>query len=182
MRRPREDHGGGRNQRAVRGSNAPPALRPSESGSSGVPPTRRRRASFIVRAQLPASVEHRNEPSGGHGPARLGDETLPISRTRKERAIFAEIAPSVRSHDRQRFAGIFRRFECKPRLAENRGVPGSSPGLAIRSPPPFPGSGAVSGCGADVPKSVPHRRRGTGAELVLRERLVTAHPAGGKYG
>ena len=26
------------------------------------------------------------------------------------------------------------------------------------------------------------RRRGTCAELVLRERLVTAHPAGGKYG
>jgi hypothetical protein len=26
------------------------------------------------------------------------------------------------------------------------------------------------------------RRRGTGAELVLRERLVTAHPAGGKCG
>jgi hypothetical protein len=26
------------------------------------------------------------------------------------------------------------------------------------------------------------RRSGTGAELVLREKLVTAHPAGGKYG
>jgi hypothetical protein len=26
------------------------------------------------------------------------------------------------------------------------------------------------------------RRRGTGAELVLREKVVTAHPAEGKYG
>jgi hypothetical protein len=63
---------------------------------------------------------------------RLGDEQRPISRIGEERPEFADF-PSIEEFARiGRFAGISRPFESRDRTTENRGVPGSSPGLAIQ--------------------------------------------------
>src|SRR5215218_3651372 len=65
---------------------------------------------------------------------RLGDERRPISRIGEERPEFADFSPIEHVAQCSDFAGISRSFESLHRTTENRGVPGSSPGLAIRNP------------------------------------------------
>jgi hypothetical protein len=72
----------------------------------------------------------------------------------------AAIATKLRESSPIRRRRTRARFRCKsPGFAwggqtpENRGVPGSSPGLAIRSPPSIPRSRTIRPGGADVPKA-----------------------------
>jgi hypothetical protein len=59
-----------------------------------------------------------------------GDERLPISRIDKERPEFAGLRHSKRVGGIGLLAGILAPVEGRDRTTENRGVPGSSPGLA----------------------------------------------------
>jgi hypothetical protein len=77
--------------------------------------------------------------------------------------ISAEIAPSIQAPEPAPVQGFRPRFETSAHLSENRGVPGSSPGLAIREPPMaqgFPGFQSVLGdpvYGYPIRYSVPNR-------------------------
>jgi hypothetical protein len=59
-----------------------------------------------------------------------GDERLPISRIDKEQPEFAGFRHSKRVRGIGLVTGILAPFEGRDRTTENRGVPGSSPGLA----------------------------------------------------
>jgi hypothetical protein len=68
-------------------------------------------------------------------PARsLGDEVALVSRIGEERPEFANFRLLEPTPRFDAFAGDPKPFEGPDRTTENRGVPGSSPGLAIRNP------------------------------------------------
>jgi hypothetical protein len=91
-------------------------------------------ANFLPR--VPA-----DDPSRSNGPRasavsreRPGDEATLVSRTDEERPEFATFRDPRMPSQVRIFTGVSASFERRDRTTENRGVPGSSPGLAILNP------------------------------------------------
>ncbi len=95
----------------------------------------RRVAATRASSGMRSSRMRRRRRRSRRGADRLGHETLSCPNQTHILALFARhihlAAPGAEPACLQAIPGV---FECRERLSENRGVPGSSPGLATFSP------------------------------------------------
>jgi hypothetical protein len=77
-------------------------------------------------------ARHRHQPRAAV--ARTGDEMPRISRNASNRPQTADYCPAQRRSKTPGFPAVSLSFEAFGRTTENRGVPGSSPGVATRNP------------------------------------------------
>jgi hypothetical protein len=103
------------------------AVEPTERSSGAARSSRASSQPAIDQLQARAT---RSQPRSVDGPP-LGTERRISAQTQKKRMQFATIQPAPVDRENPRFAGITPLLERFASTTENRGVPGSSPGLAI---------------------------------------------------